>query len=181
MTRSSIVSSTCTPSPCRRSPHTLANSRKQAQRDTHKAPTRPPAHRTPRNSGGRLARWHASSWPAGLTPKRAPSSYNREYACAVALLPHTPSTRHRARRSQVPQHAELCWILSCGAPFNLLNTMTQFKVPVPAPLRSLRSAGLHVTGRVSAGQVQRGSKRGAPWTFCVPCSHDGRHSSLRVG
>jgi len=30
--------------------------------------------------------------------------------------------------AQVPQHSELCWILSCLTPFQPLQRMTQFKV-----------------------------------------------------
>lgn len=30
-------------------------------------------------------------------------------------------------QSQVPEHSELCWILSCLAPMNWLNKMTQYK------------------------------------------------------
>lgn len=52
---------------------------------------------------------------------------SREMACTLLACGIDPKKSSLFVQSQVREHTELAWILGCSTPFNLLNTMTQFK------------------------------------------------------
>ena len=98
--------------------------------------------------------------PFGRTPRL---KRNTREVTAAFLAAGIDSAKHIVfNQSQVPQHAELAWVLNCVARLGWLNRMTQFKEKAGKD-REAASVGLYVYPNLMAADILVYRATTCPW------------------